>query len=362
MQPTSTVRPLVIAVDVDDVTIDLCGALVERYNHEHAHTDRRELRLSHITAWELRECLEPDECEALYGYMGQAETYARAVPVTGALEAIAELRRQGHRVVFVTSCLNAESANAKAFTLHRYGLLETPHVNDRDFVVAHSKDMIRADLLVDDKPANVEQWGHRGIIFGRPHNAGYWHAAGYRAPHWPAVLELVAQYSHHIASKAAAAPDATHAPSDGSKPSNPKDMLGTNKLPLHLVPATAIAEESLAFLDGALKYGRANWRAVGVCATTYVAAAKRHLEAYLEGEDMPADSDATHIAHARACLGILTDAKYAGKLRDDRNVRGGYAEAVAALTPRVAAIRARYADRTPRHYTIADNPELEAQS
>ena len=47
------------------------------------------------------------------------------------------------------------------------------------------------------------------------------------------------------------------------KPSNPKDMIGSNKLPLHLWPNTATAMGSLGFLNGALKYGRANFREIG---------------------------------------------------------------------------------------------------
>lgn len=48
--------------------------------------------------------------------------------------------------------------------------------------------------------------------------------------------------------------------SQNLKSTNPKDIIGSDKLPLHLVPFSAIAYECLAYLEGALKYGRANWR------------------------------------------------------------------------------------------------------
>jgi hypothetical protein len=138
------------------------------------------------------------------------------------------------------------------------------------------------------------------------------------------------------------------------KPTNPKDLIGSGKLPLHLFPTTAIAEGSLAMLEGALKYGRGNFRAIGVRATIYIDAALRHLFAYLEGEDTAVDSGISHLGHALACVAILVDAKWAGKLNDDRLVAGGYHNAAGALTPEVQRLKEKYADRSPKHYTIED--------
>ncbi len=61
------------------------------------------------------------------------------------------------------------------------------------------------------------------------------------------------------------------------------------------------------------------------------------------------------LAHALACLAIILDAEAAGKLIDDRNYPGGYAELAEALTPHVARLQALYADvKAPHHWTIQD--------
>lgn len=140
-----------------------------------------------------------------------------------------------------------------------------------------------------------------------------------------------------------------------TKESNPKDLLGTTKLPLHLFPKTAVAQGSLAFLDGALKYGRSNFRVVGVRASVYYAALCRHMDAWLEGEDKAEDSQLSHLAHALACVAILIDAEAAGKLIDDRQVAGGYAKLVKELTPDVARLIETHKGKSPRHYTIQDS-------
>lgn len=139
-----------------------------------------------------------------------------------------------------------------------------------------------------------------------------------------------------------------------TKPTNPKDAIGSDKLPLHLWPTTATALGCLGLLDGALKYGRTNWRDAGVRVSIYVDAAQRHLAAYFEGEDADPDSGLPHLAHALACLAILVDAAAAGRLTDDRAYRGaGYRALVERLTPNVARLKALHAGRSPRHFTIA---------
>jgi hypothetical protein len=139
-----------------------------------------------------------------------------------------------------------------------------------------------------------------------------------------------------------------------SKPSNSKDIIGSSKLPLHLWPETATAHGCLALLEGALKYGRSNWRAVGVRASIYVYACKRHLNAWFEGEEVAPDSGIPHLAHAIACIAILIDAKSAGKLTDDRAYPAGYLSVVAELTEHVDRLRELHKDKIPKHYTIAD--------
>lgn len=103
-----------------------------------------------------------------------------------------------------------------------------------------------------------------------------------------------------------------------TKGSNPKDKLGIKKVPMGEVCPVANAHEACAMLDGDLKYGFRNWREKDVQARIYVDAAKRHLDAWLEGEDVASDSGVHHLGHARACLGILLDAQENGNLIDDR--------------------------------------------
>ena len=139
-----------------------------------------------------------------------------------------------------------------------------------------------------------------------------------------------------------------------TKPTNPKDLIGSNKIPLHLWPTTATTLGALALLDGALKYGRSNYRHIGIRASIYYDAALRHMHAWFEGEDNDPDSGLPHLAHALACLAIIVDADAACKMTDDRMVPGGYCALRQLLTPNVARLKNLHSDKGPHHYTITD--------
>jgi len=103
-----------------------------------------------------------------------------------------------------------------------------------------------------------------------------------------------------------------------TKDTNPKDAIGSTKLPLSLIPSTASAHIAMAHLHGALKYGAYNWRTAGVRSSIYLDAMYRHLAAWHNGEDYDRESGLPHLAHVGACVNILLDAKECGKLSDDR--------------------------------------------
>jgi hypothetical protein len=104
-----------------------------------------------------------------------------------------------------------------------------------------------------------------------------------------------------------------------TKPNDPKGAAGALKCPLGLIPPKAMDETAWVHDLGAEKYGPFNWRVTGVCASTYVNAILRHLNAWRDGEDNDPESGRTHLAHIACCCNILIDAAHNGTLDDDRN-------------------------------------------
>lgn len=143
------------------------------------------------------------------------------------------------------------------------------------------------------------------------------------------------------------------APKD--KPTNPKDGIGVTKLALHLVSPVVKAYQAVAHFLGVTKYGAWNYRDSGARASVYLSALHRHIDAWAEGEDLDPADGTPHLANALACIGILIDAKHCSKLVDDRQPScPEYRKVVAEMEAIMAALAAKYADRAPKHFTIAD--------
>lgn len=100
---------------------------------------------------------------------------------------------------------------------------------------------------------------------------------------------------------------------------DPKGAAGAVKVPLGLIPPHAMEQTAWVHKLGSEKYGIFNWRKTGVCASTYVNAILRHLNAWRDGEDLDPESGISHLAHIACSANILMDAEYCGKLQDDRN-------------------------------------------
>lgn len=129
----------------------------------------------------------------------------------------------------------------------------------------------------------------------------------------------------------------------GTKPTNPKDALGILKVPASTMSGPVGSEVGVAMLEGALKYGRHNYRAIGVRASVYYdAVVERHMKLWWEGEDEDLDTcelapegcetgvvngkgqqvilgtGLSHITKAIAGLYVLRDAMIQNKFVDDR--------------------------------------------
>jgi len=102
------------------------------------------------------------------------------------------------------------------------------------------------------------------------------------------------------------------------KPTNPKDAVGIRKAPMSTVSAPFLVGVGTAMMEGAVKYGRHNYRVAGVRSSVYYDAAMRHLMSWWEGEDIDPDSGLPHIIKAAACLAVLYDSLAYGNLNDDR--------------------------------------------
>lgn len=129
---------------------------------------------------------------------------------------------------------------------------------------------------------------------------------------------------------------------DGVKDSNPKDAIGVTKTPMSTLSAQVMGEVGVAMLEGALKYGRSNYRVAGVRASVYYDALFRHMSAWFEGQDIDPESGLNHVTKAIAGLMVLRDSMMQGNWQDDRPPRVTNQDWVKDLNEKVKALLTKY--------------------
>ena len=100
--------------------------------------------------------------------------------------------------------------------------------------------------------------------------------------------------------------------------SDPKAGNGLQKPQLHMIPPAASEACARALELGAKKYGERNWVRNQVSLTTYISAARRHLDQVMDGQDLDPESGTHHLGHVMAGCAIVLDALRHGTLIDNR--------------------------------------------
>ncbi len=133
-----------------------------------------------------------------------------------------------------------------------------------------------------------------------------------------------------------------------TKDTNPKDAVGIKKVPMSTVSAPVLMEVGLGMMEGARKYGRHNYRSVGVRASVYYDATLRHLFDWWEGEDIDPASQLSHVTKAITSLVVLRDSMIRGNWDDDRppRVEAGWME---EYNKKAAQIIDNYPVSVPAH-------------
>jgi len=142
------------------------------------------------------------------------------------------------------------------------------------------------------------------------------------------------------------------------KDTNPKDAIGVRKWrQFFVVPRQVMWEVAVGMLEGAVKYGRHNYRSAGVRGSVYADAALGHIEQWIEGEDIDPDSGLSHITKAICSLVVLRDAQMNDWWVDDRPPKVKDLDAVRdRLQEMVLGIFDRHAQADPHHYSQEQDP------
>lgn len=138
------------------------------------------------------------------------------------------------------------------------------------------------------------------------------------------------------------------------KATNPKDAIGSKKLGTSTVPDAVKFFCALGNIEGALKYGLANWTKAGVRCAIYLDALDRHIAKFKAGEWKDPATKVPHLSSALACIGIILDAHLRGMIVDDRSPPNReFIHWLNTAEENVKHLQDLFAEHDPFHYTMA---------
>jgi 5'-nucleotidase len=150
---------ITIAIDIDDTISEFVENWLRIYNKDFNDNLKKE----DILDWNISQFVKPEAKGTIYNYINKPRVFRTAKPIKNALPIINKFREKAKRIIYVTA---NDGAGAKLPWLFKYGFIHT----SEDFVVAYDKSLIRADILIDDRPENVMSFKGWGILLTQPWN------------------------------------------------------------------------------------------------------------------------------------------------------------------------------------------------
>lgn len=180
---------LTILIDIDDTIEYLCATWVEwldkKYNLDVKYDD--------ITEWNMRVFFPSLTEDQIYEPLHTDSFWGMIKPIPDAIPYVKKLIDDGHNVYL---CTSTDYRNVKPkfeLIIKRY----FPYINWNQVIVAQNKQMINADILVDDGVHNLIGGNYFGILFTAPHNKSCntdLHGLA-RANNWQEVYNIITLYN-----------------------------------------------------------------------------------------------------------------------------------------------------------------------
>ena len=176
----------IIGVDLDDVLWDLMSTWISRYNDM---VDDN-LTVEDIKSWDVAQYIKRGT-EGILNYIPQQNDFWDDVePIPDSKECLQQLIKDGYLIYVVTA---SSHTNLKEKMSRFYSLF--PFIEEEHVVIIHRKQMMDLDMLIDDKPGNLEDANYLKVLFDRPHNRSFDEdkISAVRLKTWPEIYKYIKQ-------------------------------------------------------------------------------------------------------------------------------------------------------------------------
>lgn len=175
---------LKILFDADDTAEDLVGHWINVLNQKYGTT----VAMEDVNDWDITQTFPTLKKADVFRVLYEDSFWRWIEPMPDSQRVLQQLHGEGHELYIVTATDYRISKAKFDRILSLFPFLDTEHI-----IIAHNKQMIRGDVLIDDGPHNLIGGEYFRILFDRPHNRGLNEKKYgiYRANSWEDVYRLI---------------------------------------------------------------------------------------------------------------------------------------------------------------------------
>jgi len=139
-------------VDMDNIMVDMVKTWLLRYN---------EIKGTNCILDDIKDYDVGKLCtdtETLYAILDEEGFFYNLDPIPGAVEYFQKLVDEGYDMVVVTQPPRPRRADRAIYDKRRWMKKYFPNFDSSNVVYCHRKDIIRGDILFDDRPSHLADW------------------------------------------------------------------------------------------------------------------------------------------------------------------------------------------------------------
>lgn len=176
----------IIGVDLDDVLWDLLSAWIKRYN-EIANDN---VQPEDVKSWDVSKYINNGTREMLFYILEQSDFWETVQPRPESQKYLKQLVDDGYNVMVITASHYKTLKNKMECFFKLF-----PFIRNEQVIIAHRKQMIDVDILIDDNPENLRDSSYIKVLFDTPHNR--WleerEIGAIRLSNWEEIYEYITE-------------------------------------------------------------------------------------------------------------------------------------------------------------------------
>lgn len=157
---------MVILSDFDDVLENLCVTWVAALNNTYG----TKVEYSDVTDWEIEKFFPSITRSQIFSPLSSEMFWKKVEPTEGAVKYTKKLMGEGHDFYIVTASPPLTIEYKYKHVFRKY----FPFIPKENFILINSKQLLKGDVFIDDKPDNlIQSEVPIRILMSCPHNSSF---------------------------------------------------------------------------------------------------------------------------------------------------------------------------------------------